>query len=135
MIPKVNDPKVSYTRDTCIWYTMTMHLFSMNFWKYITSYWNMQILATELYKAVNGWYSKLVSDCFKLNNRLCVTLETAAFSFFSKFFLPYFYLIPYLAYHLDLTSVITSFSLFSCLIPTLLPFFFCFLIISQVSYM
>ena len=31
-------------------------------------YRNIQVLATELYKFVNGLYLKLVSDCFKLNN-------------------------------------------------------------------
>ena len=29
---------------------------------------NIQVLATELYKFVNGLSPKLVSDCFKLNN-------------------------------------------------------------------
>ena len=29
---------------------------------------NIQVLATELYKSVNGLSPKLVSDCFKLNN-------------------------------------------------------------------
>ena len=29
---------------------------------------NIQVLATELHKFVNGLSSKLVSDCFKLNN-------------------------------------------------------------------
>ena len=30
---------------------------------------NIQVLATELYKFVNGLSPKLVSDCFKLNNK------------------------------------------------------------------
>ena len=29
---------------------------------------NIQVLATELYKFVNGLFPKLVSNCFKLNN-------------------------------------------------------------------
>ena len=31
---------------------------------------NIQVLATELYKFVNGLSPKLVSDCFKLNNMI-----------------------------------------------------------------
>ena len=31
---------------------------------------NIQVLATELYKFVNGLFPKLVSDCFKLNNMI-----------------------------------------------------------------
>ena len=44
---------------------------------------NIQVLATELYKSVNGLSPKLVSDCFKLNNMTEYNTRTRS-TFYSR---------------------------------------------------
>ena len=44
---------------------------------------NIQVLATELYKFVNGLSLKLISDCFKLNNMIVYNNRNRS-TFFSR---------------------------------------------------
>ena len=41
---------------------------------------NMQVLATELYKFVDGIYPKLISDCFKLNKMTVYNTRNSHYS-------------------------------------------------------